>query len=173
MVAKTFAFAPKAAMSAAVASAMLLSATPADARDQHRGGDGIGAGEIIAGAVVLGGLAAILSSGNDRDDYRYDDRRYNDRNYSRGGYDYRRYGDSRSAVNQCVRAVDQQSRRYGRTKVDQITSIDRKKDGYRIKGRVVQDDRRGYGRDRYDTGKFTCDVKYGRIHDVKISGLKR
>ncbi len=53
----------KAAIGAATAGAM-LSATPALARDRydHRDRDGIGAGEIIAGAVVLGGLAAILSA---------------------------------------------------------------------------------------------------------------
>jgi hypothetical protein len=55
----------KAAIGAATAGAMLIGATPAPARDRDR--DGIGAGEIIAGAVVLGGLAAILSSSdNDR-----------------------------------------------------------------------------------------------------------
>lgn len=44
--------------------APMLSATPALARGRydHRDRDGIGAGEIIAGAVVLGGLAAILST---------------------------------------------------------------------------------------------------------------
>ena len=101
----------KAAIGAATAGAM-LSATPALARDRydHRDRDGIGAGEIIAGAVVLGGLAAILSADNDRYD-RYDrnDRRsrdrYNDPRYGYGS-DYGRYGNSRAAVGQCVRAVE-------------------------------------------------------------------
>ena len=173
----------KAAVGAATAGALMLGSTPAMARDRDR--DGIGAGEIIAGAVILGGLAAILSADNDRYD-RYDsrnDRRYRD-NY-RGrydndprygyGYDYNRYGNSRSAVNQCVNAVERGSRRYGNTDVTQVTSIDRKRDGYKIKGRVVVRDGYGgrWGRGgSYDQGKFTCDVRYGRVQDIKFSGLR-
>ena len=169
----------RAAMGAATAGAMLMSATPAMARDRHDR-DGISAGEIIAGAVVIGGLAAILSSGdNDRYDRydRYDDRyrgRYDDPRYGYG-YDYNRYGNSRSAVSQCVRAVERGSRRYGRTDVTQVTSIDRKRDGYRVKGRVVVNDGYGgrWGRDGYsDRGKFSCDIRYGRVQDVRFSGLR-
>ena len=131
----------KAAVGAATAGALMLGSTPAMARDRDRDGDGIGAGEIIAGAVILGGLAAILSSDNDRYNDRYGDRydgRYNDRYRGRYdndprygyGYDYNRYGNSRSAVNQCVNAVERGSRRYGNTDVTQVTSIDRKRDGY-------------------------------------------
>lgn len=168
----------KAAIGAATAGAMALSATPAAARDRHDR-DGISAGEIIAGAVVLGGLAAILSSDNDRYDRynRYDDRyrgRYDDPRYGYG-YDYRRYGNSRSAVSQCVNAVERSSRRYGRTDVTQVTDIDRKRDGYRVKGRVVVNDgwRGRWGRGgSYDKGKFTCDIRYGRIQDIRFSGLR-
>jgi hypothetical protein len=163
----------KAAIGAATAGAM-LSATPALARDRydHRDRDGIGAGEIIAGAVVLGGLAAILSADNDRYD-RYDrnDRRYRDR-YNDPRYGY---GNSRAAVGQCVRAVERGTSRYGRTDVTQVTSIDRKRDGYRVKGRVVVNDgwRGRWGRGgSYDRGKFSCDVRYGRVVDVDYSGLR-
>lgn len=167
----------KAAIGAATAGAMLMSATPATARDRHDR-DGISAGEIIAGAVVIGGLAAILSSGdNDRYDRnnRYNDRgRYDDARYGYG-YDYNRYGNSRSAVSQCVRAVERGSSRYGRTDVTQVTSIDRKRDGYRIKGRVAVNDGYGgrWGRGgSYDKGKFSCDIRYGRVQDVRFSGLR-
>jgi hypothetical protein len=173
----------KAAVGAATAGALMLGSAPAMARD--RDGDGISAGEVIAGAVVLGGLAAILSSGdNDRYDRggRYDDRyrddyrgRYdNDARYGYG-YDYGRYGNSRSAVNQCVNAVERGSRRYGNTDVTQVTSIDRKRDGYKVKGRVVVRDGYGgrWGRGGYyDQGKFSCDVRYGRVQDIKFSGLR-
>lgn len=173
----------KAAIGAATAGAMLIGATPAMARDRYdRDGDGIGAGEIIAGAVVLGGLAAILSSSNNDRYDRYDrDSRYDDRNRGRYddarygyGYDYNRHGNSRSAVSQCVNSVERGSRRYGRTDVTEVTSIDRKRDGYRVKGRVVVRDGYGgrWGRGgSYDKGKFTCEIRYGRVQDIRFSGL--
>ena len=172
----------KAAVGAATAGAMVMSATPAMARDRYDR-DGISAGEIIAGAVVIGGLAAILSaSDNDRYGDRYDGRyrddyrgRYdNDPRYGYG-YDYNRYGNSRSAVSQCVSAVERGSRRYGNTDVTQVTSIDRKRDGYKVKGRVVVRDGYGgrWGRGGYyDQGKFSCDIRYGRVQDIKFSGLR-
>ncbi|WP_338424764.1 hypothetical protein [Sphingopyxis kveilinensis] len=162
----------KAAIGAATAGAMVMSATPAMARDRYDDNDGISAGEIIAGAVVLGGLAAILSSGNDRYDDRYRGR-YDDPRYGYG-YDYNRYGNSRSAVSQCVNAVERGSRRYGRTDVTEVTDIDRKRDGYKVKGRVVVRDGYGgrWGRGgSYDRGKFTCDIRYGRVQNIKFSGL--
>ena len=184
----------KAAIGAATAGAMLIGATPAMARDRYDR-DGISAGEIIAGAVVIGGLAAILSADNDRYgngyDGRYDNRygRYDDRygNDYRGGgrydndarygygYDYGRYGNSRAAIGQCVNAVERGTSRYGRTDVTQVTSIDRKRDGYRVKGRVVVRDGYGgrWGRGGYyDQGRFSCDVRYGRVVDVDYSGLR-
>jgi hypothetical protein len=182
----------KSAIGAAVAGAMTLTATPALAR--HRDDDGIDAGEVIAGAVILGGLAAILSDNNNnryRDRGRYDDRygyrgdyrddyrgdRYGyDDGRSHWGYDRGRYGNSRSAVNQCVNSVEQRSGRWGRTDVTEIRSIDRIRGGYEVRGRVVVRD--GYqgrwGRGRggyYDQGRFSCTVRYGRIDDIRFSGL--
>lgn len=164
----------KAAIGAATAGA-LLSATPAMARDRYNDRDGIGAGEIIAGAVILGGLAAILS-GNDRnDDRRYDDR-YDRGGYDRGnyGYDYRRHGNARQAVNQCVRDVEFRSGRWGRTDVTEIRDIERTRSGYVVKGRVIVRDgyngrwgRSGY----YDRGRFSCAVRFGRVENVRFSGL--
>lgn len=167
----------KAAIGAATAGAMLMSAVPANARDRHDR-DGISAGEVIAGAVVLGGLAAILSADNDRYDGRYNDRyrgRYNNDPRYGYGYDYNRYGNSRGAVSQCVNAVERGTSRYGRTDVTQVTSIDRKRDGYRVKGKVLVRDGYGgrWGRGgSYDKGKFSCDVRYGRVVDVDYSGLR-
>src|SRR3546814_20248477 len=63
----------KAAVGAATVGAMLIGSTPAMARDRYDD-DGIGAGEITAGAVVLGGLAALLASAGDCNDYRYSSR---------------------------------------------------------------------------------------------------
>lgn len=176
--AKTLSTLTKAAVAAATTGAMLSAAPAAVARDRDR--DGISAGEVIAGAVILGGLAAILSD-NDRGDYRGHDGRYNDRyGYNRGyyerdyGYDYRRHGNARQAVNQCVRDVEYRSGRWGRTDVTQIRDIERRRDGYIVKGNVmVRDGYRGrYGRDGYyDRGKFSCFVRYGRVENVRFSGL--
>src|SRR5690606_32167943 len=123
-----------------------------------------------------------------RDRYRGNDR-YDDRYDNRGG-------NSRSAVEQCVRAAERGASRSsfrGNAKVTDIRSIDRKRDGYTVKGRIAvntmnRDYRRGdnrYGRgwdndyrgwnDRYagyDAGKFTCKVQYGRVADVKYSGIR-
>jgi hypothetical protein len=192
----------KAAIGALLAGSMLVTAMPAAAqyrgdRDRyHRDRDGISAGEVIAGAVVIGGLAAILSSNNGRyrdgyDGGRYDGR-YND------GYDYRRYGNSRQAIEQCVYAVERRGGRRDDVDVRRITDVERIRGGYRIEGRAAvdynggyrgdardrdhrwdRDDRtnnyrggRGYGRDRYDDrGSFSCTVRNGRVQDVDFRGF--
>ncbi|WP_126175319.1 hypothetical protein [Tsuneonella rigui] len=174
----------KALIGTVAAGAMALAASPAAARDRHD--DGIDAGDIIAGALVIGGIAAVASSiGKDRGyngtyggpyygDYngRYDSR------YGNYGYNYNRYGNSRQAVEQCVSAAQRGA--YG-ARVTDIRSIDRKRDGYRIKGTVVVNERGGgWGRDynyrysgrNYDQGRFSCDVQYGRVVDLDYSGLR-
>jgi hypothetical protein len=119
-------------------------------------------GAATVGAMMIGAAPATA-----RD--RYDGPRH--------GYDYGRQGNSRAAVNQCVAAVERSGHRYGRANVTQVTNVDRKRDGYRIKGRVaVRDsyrDRDRWGRDgAYRNGKFTCDIRYGRVQNVKLSGLR-
>jgi hypothetical protein len=143
----------------AAAAALVSMAAPAQARDYYdRDRDGISAGEVIAGAVILGGIAAVLTSGKRND--RYDDRGY-DRGYDRGhdqnngydrGYGYdNRYGGSRSAVNQCVSGVENYSNRYNRSKVTEIRDIQRTYNGYKVSGKlVVQESYRDRGGDRYD-----------------------
>jgi hypothetical protein len=171
----------KALIGTVAAGAMALSASPAAARDRHD--DGIDAGDIIAGALVIGGIAAVASSiGHDRGyNGTYGGPYYGDYNgrYDNGyGYNYNRYGNSRQAVQQCVNAAQRSA--YG-ARVTDIRSIDRKRDGYRIKGTVVVNERGGgWGRDynyryngrNYDQGKFSCDVQYGRVVDVDFSGLR-
>ena len=74
-----------------------------------------------------------------------------------------------------VGAVENGSRRYGNTDVTQVTSIDRNRDGYKVKGRVVVRDGYGgrWGRGGYyDQGKFTCEIRYGRVQDIRFSGLR-
>ncbi len=173
-------------------TATLLAAAPANARHDgwgHR--DGIDAGDVIAGALIIGGIAAIASAGNNRrsgygyggsygyrdgyrDDYR-GDRRYDNNGYYENGYD------SRQAVNQCVRAAQREASRYGWARVTDVGDIYRIRGGYEVRGRLVVETRgrgydRGYYYDRYnndyDKGRFTCTTRYGGIDDLRVSGLR-
>lgn len=194
--ATSFATSAKAAIGSLLAGSMLLTAVPAAAQQRHqrdhRGGDGISAGEVIAGAVIIGGLAAILSGGSRGGDYDRDGRGY-DRDY--GGYDRDGYGGdwrrngSRVAVDRCVRAAEQRANTYGsRADVTRITQVERIRGGYQVRGQIAVDDARGrydrydrragYDRnDRYDRagyddrGQFNCTVRYGEVQNVRIRGL--
>lgn len=167
-----------------VAGAMALgTVAPAQAQwrgDRHRDNDGISAGEIIAGALIIGGIAAVASSvGRDRYDRRS-----------------RYYDSPRDAVEQCVYAAERTASRYsygGRSEVTDIRDVDRNRNGYRIRGRIAvnqmsHDWRRGdprYGRgwgndyrgwhDDYrgwDSGRFTCRVERGRVVDIDYGGIR-
>lgn len=97
----------KALVGTVAAGAMAVSAaSPSLARD--RGGNGIDAGDVIAGALVIGGIAAIASAadnGNDRGYYSragyggWDGGRYDSGRYGR----YNHGGNPRQAVAQMLR----------------------------------------------------------------------
>jgi hypothetical protein len=180
----------------AAAAALVSTASPVMARDQYGRGDGISVGDVIAGAVVLGGIAAVASSiGNDRNrgysygypssnngyDYRYNDRNgYNDR-YDRNDY---RNGNPRQAVEQCVATAESEANRYsyGRANVTDIRGVDSNSRGYTVRGRIaVNGQNGGYGgygngwnnNERgYDTGSFKCKVEYGRVVDIDFDGVR-
>ena len=178
------------------AASTLVAATPADARDRGydrgydrgRGHDGIYAGDVIAGALIIGGIAAIASAGSRNDRYgRYDDRRYGGRydrgyGYNDGGNGYYNNGyNSRRAVDQCVQAARRDAGRYGWARVTDITSIDRVRGGYVVRGRLVVETRgRGYDRgyyydrydDGYDKGRFSCVTRYGSVEELRLGGLR-
>ena len=186
----------KGTLGTVAAGAMVMGvASPAAAQDRHRDRDrdGISAGEVIAGAVILGGLAAIIaSSDNDRHDRDYRGYRGDYRDGYRGDYrgDYRGgYGNSRDAVEMCVRAAERRAqRRLGaRAEVYEIRDVDRERRGYEVEGRIaVRDryrdrDRRGWGRNDYrrgdrnsgwDEGRFSCDVRNGRVVDLDFRGIR-
>jgi hypothetical protein len=187
----------------AAAAALVTVAAPAQAQGRNdrydRNRDGISAGEVIAGAVILGGIAAVIASS---DDNRYNDGRYSNRDYNRGGYDNRGYNNgngSRRAVNQCVSTVENWANGYSRSDVTQISNIERTRNGYRVTGKLVVQDgwrgnNRGYGNNRndryergngygnnynqgygrgYDKGRFTCFVERGQVVDVDYRGLEQ
>ena len=178
----------KALVGTLAAGAMAMtSAAPAFARDRDR--DGIDAGDIIAGALIIGGIAAVASSVGGRDRYdRYD--RYENRRYNRGDR-WRSRGNPRMAVQRCVNAAERDARRYGYRFADvtQIRDVKDTRRGWRVKGNLVVDGQRGgrynrgdrYGRyDRYDrrgynrgdSGRFTCYIERGRVTGVNYRGIR-
>ena len=145
----------------AAAAAMVSAVQPAMARDR----DGIDAGDIIAGAVVLGGIAAIASAiggddrygGTYRGPYDYNDRYYGGRYNQYERYGYQNSGNPRQAVESCVRAAENQASRYsyGRADVTDIRDVKRTSRGYTVKGRIaVNSQGRGWrnGDRRYGNG---------------------
>lgn len=178
----------------------LTAASPAAAQDRYRDRDDdrISAGEVIAGAVVLGGLAAIIAASDDNDRYDRNDRNYRqdrsdrDRDYGdrghRGysnGYDgYGRHS-GRRAVEQCVAAAERAAQRYSgsRAEVYEIHDVERDRRGYEIEGRIAvrnsyrgrgyrDDYRRGYRNNGWDEGRFECEYRNGRVIDVDFNGLR-
>jgi len=152
---------------AAAAAALSLVATPAAAHDRwhrHRGG-GVDAGDVIAGVLILGGIAAIASaaSKSNRDrDYREDDR-YREPyrgSYPEERYDYRAPGSRYSgggldnAVDMCVGEVER-----GPERVVSVDNVARTGDGWQVSGQID----RG--------GQFDCSIDNdGRIRNVDIGG---
>jgi hypothetical protein len=152
------------AATAAVLSVSLAAPANAQFYDRYRYRDrGVDAGDIITGVAILGGVAAIASA-LDRDGSRY-------------GYGNRyRYRDTyRDAVNAC----GYEAERYGRGGRVQITDVDRRGNGYRVRGIIG-----GYGTyggyDRYDRynrydrfderRSFTCWTDYyGRVRDFDVN----
>ena len=179
----------KALVGTVAAGAMAMTAaTPAQAqwRDRDRDRGGIDAGDIIAGALIIGGIAAVASAAGRNRGYGYDDGYV----YEGRGYDrYDRAGNPRQAVEQCVYAAERNASRYsygGGAQVTDIRNIDRRRDGYTVRGRIAVNTRsnnwrRGWGNDYrgwndnyrgYDAGRFTCDVRYGRVVDLDYSGIR-
>ena len=163
----------KAALCTAAAGAMAFTtAAPAEAqRYRDRDNDGISAGEIIAGALIIGGIAAIASSSNrDRRNDRY-----------RNDY-YRHNGNPRRAIDKCVRVAENQARRagYRYANVVDISNVRDTRRGWNIHGRIEVDgqrgyrDRRGYRgyNNRADRGSFRCQIRRGRVVDVDYNGIR-
>lgn len=162
-------------MLGAVAATALTaaSATPALA-DDHRDRGGISAGEIIAGAVVIGGIAALAGAfDGDRGRDRWDDRNFRgDRWDRRGGWDRGGFGfGPRAAVDRCVRGAENQARRFGGYRfadVIDVRDIDRTRNGFRVRGRIEV----GGGWNRNDRGRFTCRIDGRGAPRIDFDGIR-
>lgn len=119
---------------------------------------GIDAGDVLAGVLIIGGIAAIANAASNserdrryrerdvryRDDYRYD-RRTPRRTNSGRGID--------SAVDMCLAEIERDVR------VDSVDSVDRTGEGWRVTGTIFNGDR------------FTCRIgEDGRIDNVDFGG---
>jgi hypothetical protein len=158
----------KFALVAAGAAALSLAATPAEARGWHRyhhDHDGISAGDVIAGALIIGGIAAIASaaSKSNRNRERYDNPppppapRYRDDSYdysvSPPASDYQT-GGINDAVNICVDQVER-----GDARVASVDNASRRADGWRVSGQLSAG------------GGFNCWIDNdGRIRRVDFGG---
>lgn len=140
----------------------------------------IGAGDVLIGAAIIGGIAAIANSNNrrerdrdvviiDRDvrvrdaDRRYDDRRYDDRRYDDRRDDRR--GDDRSgprgsgasgldsAVDQCLARIERDVR------VDTVDNVERTGVGWVVSGAL------------FNGTPFQCRIgNNGQIDGIDYSG---
>lgn len=177
-------FAKRGIATAAIGAMALASATPALAQNyDHDDNDGISAGDVIAGAVILGGIAVLAGAigGDDDDRYYNNDRNYNDGRYynNNRGDRYAGRGNPRQAVAQCVSVARNEARRYGyrQARVTEIRNVNDTRYGWRVKGQIVVDD--GYRGGRYDRnrrggdrGRFTCDVQRGRVTGLDFNNIR-
>ncbi len=149
------------AAASALAAAFSLAATPAMARGYHHHWhrwhrDRVDAGDVIAGAIILGGIAAIASAASKRDrEDRVsepppapDDRQ----GYADGGAD-RDVGLDRAA-DMCADAVERRS-----VSVASVDSVTRDRAGWAVSGAL-------------ETGAdFSCRIgNDGQIQDVELGG---
>ena len=156
-----------------IASGVLGSdAVTAEGWRRHRHRDGIDAGDVLAGVLIVGGIAAIASAASNSQrnrDYR-DDRYRNDYRYRSGDDSYRyRQGDNRytsgsgidNAVNMCVGAIERDVR------VDTVDSVDRDASGWLVTGTIYNGD--GFSC-RIDGSGRVDGISFGRGSPAPYSG---
>lgn len=165
-------FAVKLVGAAVLASSVLVAVTPAEARHRrHWHRDRVDAGDVIAGIVLIGAIAAIAGSGNkakerrERDaDYRYDPPRraddYRSAPEPQQGEQWVPGSDSfeSRAVDACSWAAEGALGEAAR--VGQIDGVNRDGDGWRVTGSVAAPE--SMPRD------FSCTYRNGRVSDVSL-----
>lgn len=159
---------------------MTASPALADGYRHRRHHDRIGAGEIFAGLLMIGGIAAIASAASKSRDRDAEDRRAP---YPGGPYDQQQddapeYGDAPQpddtyrdreepgvapwrdlggrdeAVDICADEIERGDRR-----IDTVDTVSREGEGYRVEGRMA------------DGSTFACGVgEDGRIRRVAVGG---
>jgi len=147
-------------------------------RGHRRHRDGISGGDILAGILVIGGIAAIASAASKKNrerryeerDYRSENQRYEEPDYRNENQRYEdrptadryddRYdrgtGDMESAINACSDAAERQAGRDAR--VSAVQSVVRDGEGWRVEGELANSDQR----------TFLCGASEGRVDFVQL-----
>lgn len=141
-------------------------------RGWHRDRGGIDGGDVLAGVLILGGIAAIASAASnaerkrnrDMDDYRYrqgdEDLRDDTARGSTG--DWSRNGGAGRAVRSLNDAVDACATEAGRTgEVEDIDDAIRQGSDFRVSGTLRNGDR--FSCDVSPQGGVLLDIRRGRI----------
>lgn len=121
----------------------------------RRHNDGIDAGDVFAGVLILGGIAAIASAASKKDEPRYEDRRYEDRTYNDRRTNPRASNLSGidSAVSQCLAEIERDVR------VEGVDNASRTASGWSVSGTL------------FNGNGFTCQIdNSGRISDIDYGG---
>lgn len=180
-------------LGAATGALLTVSAVAADARPRGRypggypsypGGGGWyyrdrgpSVGDILLGAAVIGGIAAVVASANkqregarDRGDGVYDDDYGDDRD---DGYGDDRWNREQAAVDRCAdAALDEVSRRYDNPRIGGISDVDRDRDTTYVRGTVTFDTGwRGSRAPGADSSTFRCAVRGDRVVNLDVQGL--
>ena len=123
---------------------------------RHRGyyrDRGVDAGDVIAGVLVLGGIAAIASAVSRDADRRREDDRYQRYNEPRP----MNTGELNAAADSCAYAAE--NRLGGDARLGEITSVERDGAGWQVQGTVMS-----YGRSQ----GFLCGVTDDRIDYLQM-----
>lgn len=169
---------PKLSRGAAVlasAAALSMMASPAMARPRGWGGgwggqwgrhhDRVDAGDVLAGILIIGGIAAIASAASNagkqkvrKPDYRQPEPSWRDDSPAYQDGDQRPLWGAGTGIDQAVnRCVDEVSR--GRDAVDTVDSAQREGEVWRVQGRVSSG------------AVFSCSIDGdGRIRQVSVGG---
>ena len=118
----------------------------------HRRNRGVDAGDVIAGLLIVGGIAAIANAASKNDDrnYRNRDWRYPQDARADGRYGYDGTNGIDRAIEMCVDAIERDAR------VETVTSADRTAQGWQVHGSL------------YDGEEFACSIgaDSGRIEAI-------
>lgn len=165
---------------AAAVLATVSMAMPADAqwRGKYRHRDRVDGGDMLLGAVIAGGLIALISGAEKsrRERERYDtppppsrDRLPPREQAPEPDYDGPvEVSDEDSAVDACAMAAEDEGRGMARiAQVTEVTAVDAVRNGWTVRGTVELSDgyrgqRRGYG--------FSCSVATHGAARVRIAG---